>query len=184
MSPKLLKVFKLVALLIGLFIAFILVASFVVDNQISAERSVIIEKPKEDVFEYISHLKNQDNYSVWSARDPDMRQEFYGTDGTVGFISSWEGDDNAGKGEQEIVNIVPGERIDFKLRFYEPFESEADAYFVTESVSENRTKVTWGFASSMQRPMNLMLILMNMEEMIGEDYESGLANLKTILENE
>lgn len=184
MSPNAKKIFKLIALLFGLFVAFILVAAFIVDNEYAVERSVIIDQPKEFVFDYVRLLKNQDNYSIWGNLDPDMHQEYRGTDGTVGFVSAWEGNTDVGKGEQEIVNIVEGERIDYELRFIEPFEGEADAYMITESVSDDQTMVIWGFESQMPRPMNLMLLFMDMENLIGADYEAGLANLKAILENQ
>ena len=181
MSANTLKILKLIVLLLVGFVLFIFAASFMVDTDFSTERSVEIEKPIDDVFEYIRHLRNQDEYSAWAAMDPNMTQEFRGTDGTVGFVSAWEGEET-GKGEQEIVEIIEGERIDFKLRFFEPFESEADVYMITDSLSENQTRVTWGLESSMNRPMNLMLLFVNMEEAIGNDYDEGLAKLKKILE--
>ena len=182
MSANTLKILKLIVLLLVGFVLFIFAASFMVDTDFSTERSVEIEKPIDDVFEYIRHLRNQDEYSAWAAMDPNMTQEFRGTDGPVGFVSAWEGEET-GKGEQEIVEIIEGERIDFKLRFFEPFESEADVYMITDSLSENQTRVTWGLESSMNRPMNLMLLFVNMEEAIGNDYDEGLAKLKEILEN-
>lgn len=184
MSANTIKILKLVAIIVGSFVALILVAAFAVNNQYSVERSVVIDKPKQEVFDYVRSLRNQDNYSVWAALDPEMHQEFRGTDGTVGFISAWEGNDEVGKGEQEIVRIIDGDRIDFELRFIEPFEGTADAYIITDSLSDNQTSVTWGFSSSMPRPMNLMLLFMDMENLIGADYDTGLSNLKTILENE
>lgn len=183
MTANTVKIFKLVLLLIVGFVLFIFAASFMVNPDISTERSIEIDQPKDVVFEYIRHLRNQDDYSPWAAMDPNMKQEFRGTDGTVGFISAWEGEET-GKGEQEIVGIIDGERIDFKLRFFEPFESQADVYMITDSLSENRTRVTWGLESSMNRPMNLMLLFMNMEEAIGNDYDEGLEKLKEILEGD
>lgn len=78
--------------------------------------------------------------------------------------------------------ITEGERIDFELRFIKPFEATEPAYMTTEAVNENQTKVVWGFSGHMNYPMNLMLLFMDMEEMIGGDLETGLNDLKTILE--
>lgn len=115
--------------------------------------------------------------------DPNMKKEFRGTDGTVGFVYSWDSENkNVGKGEQKVSSIVEGERIDFNLLFIKPFEGIATANMSTDSVSENNTKVKWGFKSSMPYPMNTMLLFMNMEEMLGKDLEIGLDNLKTVLE--
>ena len=112
-----------------------------------------------------------------------MKKEYRGTDGTVGFVSAWDSEKgDVGKGEQEIKKITDGERIDFELRFIKPFESTEPAYLITESTSDNQTKVKWGFSGKMKYPMNLMLLCMNMEEMIGKDLQTGLNNLKTTLE--
>jgi len=182
MSARLLKFLKLAAIILGLFVAFILVAAFVTDTDYSVERSVIIDKPVPVIFEHIRYLKNQDEFSVWGTMDPNIQQEYRGTDGTVGAVSAWEGNEDVGKGEQEIVRIVENRRIDFELRFIEPFEGVADAYFITDSMSVDDTRVTWGFESSMPRPMNLMLLFINMEELIGSDLEKGLNKLKDTLE--
>lgn len=184
MAERKFGVLKLIILLILGFVAFIFLVAFLVDTDFSAERDIIIDQPKDDVFEYVRYLENQYNYSIWGEMDPDMNREFRGTDGTVGFVSAWDGDDNVGRGEQEIVGIDEGHRIDYELRFYEPFESTADSYMVTETVGENQTRVTWGMSGSMPRPFNLMMLFFNMEEAIGNDYETGLNNLKAILENE
>jgi hypothetical protein len=119
----------------------------------SCQRDYDTHKPKAEVFEYIKFLKNQDEYSVWAEMDPNMKKEYRGTDGTVGFVSAWESkDDNVGKGEQEIKKIKDGERMDMELRFIKPFEATDNAYMATESMSESDTKVVWGFNGRMDIP--------------------------------
>ena len=171
-----------IVLVIAVIIAIILAIALVVKKDYKVERDIVINRNKTDVFNYIRSLKNQDNFSKWGSLDPDMKKEYRGMDGTVGFISSWEGNKKVGKGEQEIVNIIEGERVDFKLHFIKPFEGFADAYMGTDSVSDNQTKVSWGMSSTMKYPMNIMLLFMNMEKMIGDDFAIGLNNLKSLLE--
>jgi hypothetical protein len=147
------------------------------------EREVTINKPKSEVFAYAKMLKNQNDWGPWFKKDPTMKQELVGTDGTVGFISKWDSSNpDVGTGEQEIKKIVEGERIDTELRFLKPFESKADAYLTTESVSDTQTKVKWGFTGEMPRPMNLLLVVMDMDAAVGKDFAEGLNTLKTILE--
>ena len=184
MSDTIKKILKIVGISLVAVFGLIIIAMFVVDTDFSTARSVEIERPNEVVFDYIRHLRNHNDFTVWSDMDPDMEQEFRGTDGTVGFVWAWRGSEEVGSGEQEIVSITEDERIDLKLRFIEPFESSSDVYMITEALSENQTRVTWGFEGKMPRPMNLMLLFMDMEQLIGEDYETGLANLKTVLETE
>lgn len=177
------KVFKSALIAVAILVAVPLLVALFVDQDYAVEREVVINKPKQEVFDYVKYLRNQDNYSTWATRDPNMKKTYTGTDGTVGFVSAWESDDQeVGKGEQEIKSIVDGERIDFELRFYEPFEATEPATMVTERVSDNETKVKWGFNGHMDYPMNLMLVFMNMEEEIGNDLQTGLDNLKIQLE--
>jgi uncharacterized membrane protein len=171
----------LIAIVILIAIPFI--AALFIKKEYAVEREITISRPKQEVFDYIKHLKNQDNYSKWAKMDPNMKKSYRGTDATVGFVSAWESEkDDVGTGEQEITGITDGERIDFELRFFVPFESTSPAYMTTQSVSDTETKVVWGFAGNMPYPMNLLIPLMNFEKAIGDDLATGLGNLKVELE--
>jgi RimJ/RimL family protein N-acetyltransferase len=172
---------KVLYILLGL-IALVLIAAFLMPKDYAVEKEIVINKPKAEVFEYLKSLKNQDNWSVWATRDPNMKKSFTGTDGTVGFTSMWEGNDDVGKGEQEITKIDEGDRVNTELRFLKPFESTNDAYMTTEAIDSISTKVRWGFTGAMPIPMNVMLPFMGMEKSVGKDFQDGLNNLKAILE--
>lgn len=177
------KILKKVLIALAVIIAIPLVIALFVKKEYAVEREININKPNTEVFEYIKYLKNQDNYSKWATMDPNMKKDSRGTDGQVGFVSTWDSEiEDVGKGEQEIVKITEGKRIDFELRFIKPFEATEPAYMTTEAVSEQETKVKWGFSGKMPYPMNIMMLFMNMEEMIGADLEEGLKNLKVVLE--
>lgn len=174
---------KKILLAVVIIIAIPLIVALFTKKDYEVERQIVIEQPKEEVFDYVKYLKNQDDYSKWANMDPNMKKSYRGTDGEVGFVSAWESDNpDVGKGEQEIVGINEGERIDYELRFFEPFESKEPAYMTTESLGPEQTRVTWGFNGHMDYPMNLMLLFMDFEEMIGNDLETGLKNLKMELE--
>ncbi|PLX14252.1 MAG: polyketide cyclase [Marinilabiliales bacterium] len=164
-------------------IVLVLVVAALAPKDYAVEREITIDKPLPQVFNYIKYLKNQDNYSVWATMDPEMKKSFRGTDGEVGFVSAWESDkEDVGKGEQEIMSIDEGKRINFELRFMEPFEATDNAYMITQEVAPTITKVKWGFYGSMDYPMNLMLIFVDMEGILGADLQKGLENLKKELE--
>ena len=78
--------------LIGILflVVIVLITALFVSKDMIAEREVIINKPKQEVFNYIKLLKNQNNYSKWASMDPAMKKFFRGTDGTVGFVSAWD----------------------------------------------------------------------------------------------
>ena len=173
----------LIILIVLIVVALPLVVAMFVRKTYSVEREIMIARPPHVVFNYIKYLKNQDKFSKWATMDPHMKKQYRGTDATVGFVSAWESQDkNVGKGEQEIKKMNEGKRIDFELRFIKPFAGLAKAYMTTDQMSRNETIVNWGFDSSLNYPMNLML-LFNMEKKIGNDLDTGLVNLKNQLEN-
>ena len=163
-------------------IAALLIAGLFIPKGMKATREIIINKPNAEVFNYIKQLKNQDNYSKWGSMDPDMKKEYRGTDATVGFVSAWEGNKKVGTGEQEITGIEEGRKLSTELRFIKPFKSVAQSSMTTEALSDNSTKVSWGFEGQMNYPMNIMKLFMNMEKSIGNDFSTGLNNLKVLLE--
>lgn len=177
------KVLKKILFVLAIIIAIPLITAVFVKKDYSVQRDILINQPKQEVFDYVKYLKNQDNYSKWAMMDPGMEKSYSGTDGTVGFVAAWDSEkEEVGRGEQEIVNIEEGDRIDFELRFYEPFESTEPAYMTTQAITDNQTKVTWGFSGHMAYPMNLMFLFMDFEKMIGDDLQTGLQNLKAELE--
>ncbi|MDF2437664.1 MAG: GCN5-related N-acetyltransferase [Bacteroidota bacterium] len=154
--------------------------AFSAPTDFKLEREVIINKPKDVVFAYVRSLKNQNNWSVWAQKDPNIRNEFRGTDETVGFVNAWEGNKDVGKGEQEIKQIIEGEKVVFELRFEKPMKMTNAAYIITETVSPSQTKVRWGFMGKSPRPMNVISMLM--KGALTKDFDAGLNNLKKIVE--
>jgi hypothetical protein len=169
-----------VYIIVGIIVLFLL-AGLVVSKDMAATKDIVINRPKAEVFNYIKYLKNQQNYSKWATLDPNMKNEFRGTDGAPGFVNAWEGNKKVGKGEQEILAVSDG-RLETELRFEKPFRSIAQASMTAEAVGDNATKVTWGFKSKMNYPMNVMKLFMNMNEMVGRDFTIGLNNLKAVME--
>lgn len=178
------KTLKIAGIVILAIILIPLVVALFSKKDYAVTEEVTINQPVAVVFEYVKFLKNQDEYSVWSKIDPDMKTEYRGIDGTVGFVSAWSSEvEDAGSGEQEIIAITEGERIDYEIRFFEPFESTSKAFMTTGVLSDQQTKVHWGFTGRMAYPMNLMLLLIDFEAAISNDLATGLSNLKSILES-
>lgn len=177
------KILKVLALVLGVLVATPLVVALFVEKDFGVEKSIVISQPKNVVFDYLKFLKNQDEFSKWANMDPEMKKSYRGVDGTEGFVSAWESQNpDVGAGEQEIVRIVDGERIDYELRFKEPMQSKSPAWMITEEAGAGRTTVKWGFSGHMAYPMNIFLLMMDMEKAIGSDFEVGLQKLKEILE--
>jgi len=179
------RILKRIIIVVLVLVAIPFITALFVKKDYAVEKEIVINKPKQVVFDYIKMLRNQDNFSVWAKKDPNMKKGYSGTDGAPGFIASWESQNNeVGTGEQEILKITEGERIDFRLRFKVPFEAQDDAYMITEAVGDNQTKVKWGFMGAFPYPMNIMNLFMDMDKAVGKDLSQGLANLKATLESQ
>jgi uncharacterized protein YndB with AHSA1/START domain len=152
-------------------------------NESYIEREITVNKPKQDVFNYVKHLKNGEQYNKWIMADPDMKKTFSGNDGNAGFVYAWESaDNNVGKGEQEITKVNEGERVESEVRFEKPFKGVSFVTFITEPVSTDKTKVRWVFSGPKNYMMKVMHVVLNIEKKLGNDLQVSLGNLKTILE--
>jgi len=168
---------------LGGLILFILTVALFLKKEYTIERQIVINKPKKIVFDYVKLIKNQTNYNKWTMLDPNSKIEYRGTDGEIGFVGTWDSENKqVGKGEQEIAVLDDGKRIELKLHFIKPMESNSTSYMITESVSGDETLLKWGFKGKMKYPMNAMLLFMNLPEMLAKDIEISLGNLKGVLE--
>ena len=145
------------------------------------EKTVSINRDINEVFSYLKQTKNQDNFSEWNMKDPNMKKDYVGSDGTKGFIYSWDSKDKSvGAGSQEITNIVEGSRIDYQLRFLRPMKNTATSAFLLEKGGDNNTSVTWRFQSVSKFPMSLFASFF--KKILGKQLNQSLQNLKAVLE--
>ena len=102
-------------------------------------------------------------------------------DGSPGFVYAWDSDNNqVGKGEQEILKLTEGDRIDSEVRFEKPFKNVAQIYMTTEVINEGQTRITWAMYGKNPYPMNLMNLFI--PGMLAKDMNESLKNLKRLLE--
>lgn len=170
------KILKYVLIGLLAIVAIFLIIGLFVPTTFKMERSVIINASQDIVRGQVVSLKNQHEWSPWTAYDPNMKTLFEGTDGAVGSIYSWEGNKDVGKGSQEITSVTEN-RVEMKVTFIEPWESVATSYIQLDSEGDS-IKVTWGFEGSNPYPWNVMSLFVNMDEMVGNDFQKGLNNLK------
>lgn len=175
------KLFGKILIGILIIIAIPLIMAIFMKKEYAVEREITISKPQQEIFNYIKYLKNQDYYSEWVMMDPNMKKMFRGTDGTAGFVYGWNGNDKAGKGEQEITRIIEGQGINTEVRFEKPMQGIAYATINATAVTANQAKVSWKVTGSITYPCNFMNLFI--DGMMGKDIEKSLANLKDILEN-
>ncbi len=169
--------------ILGGVILLIVLLALIAPKSYHVERSITINKPLSEVYNYLKFIRNQDHWSPWKKKDPNMKQDQVGTDGEVGFIAKWEGNKDVGIGEQEIIKLVENELVQSKLRFFKPWKSESDAFIRTTDADDRGTKVTWGFSGQNKVPANIFMMLYNVDKHVGKDFDEGLSELKHILES-
>jgi uncharacterized protein YndB with AHSA1/START domain len=175
------RVLFIIVIVLVSIIALVLIIALFVKKEYEVKREITISKPVTHVFDYIRHVKNQDNYSKWVMTDPNMKKDFSGVDGQVGFIYAWDSQDGkVGKGQQEITDIKNGEKVDLKVTFIKPFEGIGIAEMKTEPAGDGQTKVSWGMTGKSVYPMNITNLFI--DGILGKDLEISLNNLKKVLE--
>ena len=173
------KILRKILIGIVALVALLLIVALFIPKKYTVSVVETINKPKSIVFEYAKNLKNQEKYSIWVMQDLSS-VSYKGTDGTVGFVQSWNSkDDNVGEGEQEIVGMTD-ERLDFDLRFKRPFESQQKAALIVKTISENQTQVVSEFYGSDSYPMNLLSFIG--KGIIKDAQTKNMHNLKEVLE--
>ena len=163
----------------GIVILLLLIALFM-KREHYVKRVIIINAPRQKVFDYLKLLKNQDEFNKGAMEDADRKREFKGTDGTVGYIYAWSGNKNAGEGEKEIKNIIEGKRIETEMRFVKPMSFTASLIMDTESLSDNQTKVKLSHDGILEYPKNLMILMF--KKMFAKQMDISLSTLKNVLE--
>lgn len=171
------KTLKRILIIAMIIIAIPLIIALFVSREFEAKSTVIIDKPNEEVFDYVRMVGNQENFGVWFAMDPEIKTTSKGVDGTEGFVFSWESD-VVGNGTQTITRLVERDSIISLLDF--GFGEPARGYFHLEELEDDKTEVTWGIQGTSPYPFNLMSLFMD----FNKDFETGTRELKNILESQ
>ena len=167
-----------ILLVVAGIIALLLIIALFMKREHYVNREIIINAPRQKVFDYLKLLKNQDEFNKHAMAGPDRKREFKGTDGTVGYIYAWSGDKNAGVGEKEIKNIIEGKRIETEIRFVKPMSAIASIIMETESLADpdgnrDQTKVSWSNAGTLKYPINIFIP--TMEKSVAKDMDISLS---------
>lgn len=171
--------FVLIALVLFVVALFGMVAMQPAEFRV--ERSASMAAPVGEVFAQVNDLHNWQQWSPWAKRDPAMQTIFEGPSAGVGAISRWVGNNEVGEGSMTILESRPDELIRFKLEFLKPFEATNDVVFRFVPEGEN-TRVTWSMTGSNNFIGKAVHMLMDMDKMVGGDFEQGLAQLKAQVE--
>lgn len=173
--------FKTVAISSLVILAVIFAFAASKPDTFRVERSVTIKAPPEKVFALINDLHSWTSWSPYEKKDPDMKRIHSGANSGKGAIYEWDGDKNVGKGQMTITESSPSSRVLIALDFFAPFEAHNTAEFDLQGGGDS-TRVTWAMFGPANYMSKLMSVFFSMDKMVGDDFETGLANLKAMAE--
>lgn len=175
------EVIVIIAIVLAIIIAVVLILAATKPDTFRVERAASIRAPAETIFPLIADFHQWGNWSPWEGRDPAMKRSFSGAERGKGAVYAWEGDKNVGTGRMEILEAAPSSKVVIKLDFLKPFEAHNTAVF-TMLPQGDATNVTWVMHGPAVFMAKVMHVFINMDRMVGKDFETGLANLRTISE--
>jgi hypothetical protein len=150
-------------------------------DRFRVQRSIAVKAPADKIFPEVDDLRAQQSWSPWAAKDPAMKRSFSGEQSGKGAKYEWQGNKQVGQGSIEIVESTPPTKVLMKLDFIKPFPANNMAEFTLEPQGDS-TVVTWAVFGPSPFMSKLMGVFMNIDTMIGKEFETGLANLKARME--
>jgi uncharacterized protein YndB with AHSA1/START domain len=150
-------------------------------NEYSVTRSATVAATPEIVFPMVNDFHTWASWSPWDAMDATMKKTYDGPATGVGATYGWVGNDKVGEGKMTIVDAKPNQEVAIKLEFIKPFAAVNETTF-TFAPAAGGTAVTWKMSAHNNMMTKAAGIFMNMDKMIGDDFEKGLAKIKTLAE--
>lgn len=172
---------KLVAIgLAALAAAFVVVVSLQ-PAELRVARSTTVSAPPAAVFAQLNDLHAFNQWSPFAKRDPATKQTFDGPAAGTGASMAWAGNSDVGEGRMTITESRPNEIVGYHLEFLKPFKNTAEANIALRPDGD-RTTVTWSMVAPSNFVAKAMHLFLDMDKMVGGDFEKGLADLKSIAE--
>ena len=172
-----LKIAGIVAAILVVAVAAILIYAATKPNEFRVQRSVTIKAPADKIYPLIVDLHGWAAWSPYEKKDPDMKRTFSGAHSGKGAIYEWNGNKSVGHGRMEVTDTAAPSKVVIKLDFFSPFEAHNTAEF-TLAPQGDSTNVTWAMYGPNVFMGKVMQVFMNMDKMVGTDFEAGLQALK------
>lgn len=175
---------KLILVVLGLIVAVVVVFCVVVAMQpedLKITRSSMIDAPPAALFEQVNDFHKWDAWSPWAKIDPTMQVTHSGSQSGVGAVYAWAGTGEAGEGKMTITASRPNELIAIDLEFIQPFPAKNVTEF-TFTPNGSKTVVNWTMTGKKDFVMKAFCLMVDIDKMIGADFEKGLAQMKQVVE--
>lgn len=175
------EIITIIAVIIAIAIAVVLILAATKPNTLRVQRVTSIRAPADKIFPMINDFHQWRGWSPYENKDPAMQRTYEGSASGKGAVYAWDGNKNVGSGRMEILEASVPSKITIKLDFFKPFEGHNTAEF-TMLPQGDVTNLTWTMSGPAAFMSKLIQVFMNMDHMIGRDFEAGLANLKKLAE--
>ena len=175
------EIIAIIAVVLAIVIAIVLILAATKPNTFSVRRATTVKAPPERIFPLINDFRQWGSWSPYENKDPAMKRSYSGAADGKGAVYGWEGNKNVGSGRMEILDTSEPSKIVIKLDFFTPFEGHNTAEF-TMLPQGGATNLTWLMHGPAPFMSKVMQVFINLDNMIGKDFEIGLANLKRLTE--
>ena len=175
------EIIAIVAVALAIAIAAVLILAATKPDRFSVQRAITVKAPPETIFPLIDDFHQWGSWSPYEHKDPAMKRSFSGAESGKGAVYAWDGNKNVGSGRMEILDASAPSKIRIKLDFFAPFEGHNTAEF-TMLPQGDATSLTWLMHGPAPFMAKIMDVFMNIDRMVGKDFEIGLANLKRLTE--
>ena len=172
---------KNIAIAVVVLIAAVLVFAATRPDNFRVQRATSVKAPPERIFPLITDLHSWGSWSPWEKKDPAMKRTYSGAASGKGAVYAWEGNSKVGEGRMEITDVSPPSKVAIKLDFVKPMEGHSIAEFTLEPKGDS-TNVTWTMYGPTAYVAKVIGIFVSVDSMIGKEFETGLANLRTVAE--
>src|SRR3977135_4031004 len=169
------------AVILAIAIAIVLILALTKPDTFRVQRATSIKAPSDKIFPLINDFHQWVTWSPYENKDPAMNLTYSGAESGKGAVYAWDGNNNVGSGRMEILEASVPSKVRIKLDFFKPFEGHNTAEF-TMLPQGDATNVTWLMQGPARFVTRVMQVFINLDNMIGKDFEVGLANLKKLTE--
>jgi hypothetical protein len=175
------EIIAIIAVVLATAIAVVLILAGTKPDTFSVQRAATVKAPPEKIFPRINDFHQWVTWSPYENKDPAMKRSYSGAESGKGAVYGWEGNKKVGSGRMEILDTSVPTKIVIKLDFFAPFEGHNTAEF-TMLPQGDGTNITWVMHGPAVFISKVMQVFINLDNMIGKDFEAGLANLKRLTE--
>jgi len=170
---------KKIVIIFGGLILLLVVIIATRPSTFTITRSMTLKAPPAVVFGLVNDFHKWSEWSPWERLDPSMKKTYEGPESGTGASYSWEGNDKVGKGKMTITASKPPEEVDIDLEFIAPFTA-SNKTVITLKPAGDGTDATWTMTGSNNFMSKAMSLVMDMDRMVGTDFEDGLSNLDAL----